>query len=75
MCWYEKKILKLEHLQQRKERAFTELARVVEQINTEYKDATKRLARDKRRSRNNQSPSAAGDGVLVEKRVYRKFSG
>ncbi|MBT1690626.1 hypothetical protein [Dawidia soli] len=53
--WYETQIVRLMSLRQRKDELFEELAGVVEELNAEYKTASRRLAHDNRRVRHSRA--------------------
>ena len=54
-AWHEAQIARLIALRQRKDELFDELAVVVEELNAEYKVASRRLAHDNRRVRHSRA--------------------
>jgi hypothetical protein len=54
-AWHEAQIARLISLRQRKDELFDELAVVVEELNAEYKVASRRLAHDNRRVRHSRA--------------------
>lgn len=53
--WHEAQIARLISLRQRKDELYDELAVVVEELNAEYKTASRRLAHDNRRVRHSRA--------------------
>lgn len=53
--WHEAQIARLTSLRQRKDELFDELSGVVEELNAEYKTASRRLAHDNRRVRHSRA--------------------
>lgn len=54
-AWHEAQIARLISLRQRKDELFDELTVVVEELNAEYKMASRRLAHDNRRVRHSRA--------------------